>query len=153
MSKHLLFVCISVLLLGCNIRYQDVEFKQVDTVIVEHTDDNTIVIDLFLVLHNPNTFGVDLSKADLVLHLNDTEVTHLRQTLDARMKPNANFDLPVRFDVSLDDIEMPKGLVGTLLTTLFNKKVSYTVSGTIKAGKGRIKLPVSIDYSGDLDLT
>ncbi len=95
-------------------------------------------------LFNPNGFGLDITEMDFDVFVDGKKVTHITQPLQATMKANSEFSLPMAFDIPL--MEVFKGVKPTIAEMLTTREIKVKVDGTltVKAGVS-VKVPVSYE--------
>ena len=120
-------------------RMEDVKFGS-----VSFSDGLSVVLNGNAVFDNPNKIGANISSVDLDMYVNGKKVTHINQEVHTTMPANAEFKLPLTFNVPLKEVfKDAKPTLGDI----FNKrKIEYRLVGTLKVAVGYIQVEVPIDH-------
>ncbi len=57
-----------------------------------------------MICHNPNQLGADITEMDIDLFINDQKVTHITQSLRARIPARSDFSVPLELKIPLEDV-------------------------------------------------
>lgn len=100
-----------------------------------------------MIFNNPNAFALDLAKANIVASIDSVEVSTITQEYDAIMPANADFPMPVRITMDLKKLYQQDGLMAISkgLKIMSQRKLDVHFKGTIKVGKGGVKVSAPID--------
>jgi LEA14-like dessication related protein len=95
-----------------------------------------------LIYYNPNNFGVDLSKVDCDMYLDNNFLG--RFTLDTLMHipRNAEFTVPAHVDVDM------RNIFKNALNVFFSREVLVGAKGTTRVGKGGVFITIPFNYEG-----
>ncbi len=99
------------------------------------------------IFHNPNLLGAKVTAIDFDVFINEKKVTRIQEEVSATMKANAEFSLPLSFEIPLEKvIEDIQPTIGDI----FKKKmVGYKLKGTINVGLGNLELKVPVEMEGE----
>ena len=122
-------------------RIENVKFKS-----LSFTNGLSVTLQGDAIFHNPNPIGAKVTEIDLDVYINDKKVTHIRQEVSSTMKANADFSLPLNFDIPLK--EVTKDLKPTLGNIFKKMEVEYKLDGNIKVGLGNVELRVPVEHKG-----
>jgi len=137
----LLSLIIIAFLSSCH-KPQGFEYRDIKNIKVDQLGFNQSVLQLDLVYYNPNGFGVNLSKVDCDVYINNTYLG--KYQLDTMMHINrkSEFTLPSRMNVNMETIYK------NALVALFNSDILVKVTGTTRVGKAGIFITVPFTYEG-----
>ena len=144
----ILIICL-LFLVACNAP-QKPEFQKMENVTfksVSFSGPLTVTLSGDAVFNNPNAIGANVTEVDLDVFINDKKVTHVKQNVSAIMPANADFRLPLEFDVPLKDVFKDAKIT---LNDIFKKKIlQYKLVGNIKVGLGSVEVKVPVDYADE----
>ncbi len=137
---------LTVLFSSCNAIVEPTLERIEDVDIVEMSKDR-LELTASMVLNNPNSFALDIAKADLSAFVDDVELAQINQTYDTSMPSNGEFKMPIEIKMDLKKLyrDNPIAAIGKGLQLMADKKIDVRFSGTIKVGKGSAKISVPID--------
>jgi len=145
LSFFLLFITIVISACGQpkGIAYLDVEnFK------IQQIENNKAAISLDIRLYNPNSYKLKLKDADIDVFINGNHIGKVQQAVDKYEVPKEDTCLvPVILDVDMQNI-----LGNALQIVLANGIADVKLSGTVKAGRHGIFIPIPINYEGKQDI-
>ncbi len=95
-----------------------------------------------MIYYNPNGFGLQLSRTELDVFVNEVLLGHTSQEYQITIPKKEQFVIPVTMDVDM------KNLLKNSLTTLFNNEVKVKVTGSIKVGKANVFMSFPVNYEG-----
>jgi len=121
--------------------------QKVKNVEIIEVSTKKLEIDAVMVIHNPNSFALDLAEADMKAIVDDIELAHFTQNYDAAMPARSDFDMPIRINLNLTELykDNPLSAITRGLKILNEKKLSVQFLGDIKVGRGPTKLTVLVD--------
>lgn len=93
-------------------------------------------------LYNPNNLKVKLKKADLDIFLEGRHAGEVKVKDAVMIERLDTFLLPVVLDIDMANI-LPNAL-----QLLINRDVMVKVSGTVKAGRYGVFVPIPVSYEG-----
>ncbi len=120
-------------------RIEKVEIEELNTKVVKGTAD--------MVLHNPNSFALDLASADMVAIVDDVELATIKQTYKTQMPAQSDFRMPIRLEMDLQKLyeKDPLGALGKGMQIYSKRELTIHFKGTIKVGKGGAMISVPVD--------
>lgn len=123
-------------------KMENVKFKS-----VSFSGPLTITLKGDAVFNNPNPISANVTEVDLDVFVYDKKVTHITQNVSATMPANADFRLPLQFDLPLKDVfDDGKLAIGDI----FKKKLlQYKLLGNIKVGLGSVEVRVPVEYADE----
>ncbi|CAN5130050.1 hypothetical protein BH09BAC2_BH09BAC2_20260 [soil metagenome] len=140
--KHLAFVLFAVCAIMACSSPKMVEYRDYHNFKIINAGFTTSTIALDLEYYNPNNFGMQLSKIDLDVFINDKMLGHT--TLDTLIQiPRRNtFLLPLAVNVDMQQV------FSNLLNTLVGKEVTVKATGKLKVGKSNVFMSMPVNYEG-----
>ena len=85
-----------------------------------------------LIYHNPNQLGADITEMDFDVFIDDQKVTHITQSLRARMPARSDFTLPLELKIPLEDVIQDL----SFKDLLSSRTINYQMIGHFKMGLG-----------------
>lgn len=129
--KYFLIVFLAI---SCS-KGKSVEFVKMDKMQFKKINsEGNLVLKTNATLHNGYSMGVEIAGVDFQVFLDGKHVSDVTQTESVRMKPSADFTLPLEAELSAKQLF---GSVGTLLGALSKKDKQLTIEM-----KGKIKVKV-----------
>ena len=125
---------------SCSIK--EPEFREVKKLAIKKAGLKSSTLTMEVVMHNPNGFGVDLSRADLDLYIDDSFLGRTEQQYKVHIPKNSDFSVPVSLEVNT------KTVLKNSLNVLLNEKVAFKAMGSIRLGKKGVYKTFKVDYSG-----
>lgn len=100
-----------------------------------------------MVIHNPNAFALQLSKADLKAYVDDVEIATIIQQYDTEMPAQSDFNMPIDVKMDLKKLygDEPIAAIGKALQVMADRKLDVRFKGNIKAGSASVKLTIPVD--------
>ncbi|MFK7970876.1 MAG: LEA type 2 family protein [Bacteroidia bacterium] len=148
-TLYILGLGLLVLLAACD-GPQKPEFRKMEKVnfkSVSFKGPLTVTLSGDAVFFNPNAIGADVTEVDLDVFVNEKKVTRVKQNVSASMSGNAEFRLPLEFDVPLKEVF---GDAKLTLNDIFKKKlIEYKLVGNIKVGLGSVEFKVPVEYADE----
>ncbi len=143
----LLFTIVLVFISCSSISIVEPIFERIEDVDIIEISRKKLRLNAFLVLNNPNSFALDLAQADLKALVDDIVLAKIDQTYDTKMPANSEFKMPITIDMDLEKLyqDNPLAALGKGLQIMSDKKLNVHFIGTIKVGKGSVKISVPID--------
>jgi len=102
------------------------------------------------VFYNPNTLGAQVTEIDMDVIINGKKVTRVKQDVSANMQGQAEFILPLSFEIPLEEIF--KDFKPTLGDIFKKRIIEYKLIGSIKVGLGNLELKVPVEYEDEEEL-
>lgn len=138
-----LLTAISTLfLLSCSKNLKPPEFRNIGNVRVNKVNTKETLVFLDVRYFNPNKSKLKLKWAEGDAWLEDIPIGHFKVDTSISIPANADFYLPVRMQVSMDEL-LKKSFV--LLT---QPEVTIKVEGTARVGKSGFFIKYPIHYEG-----
>ena len=119
---------------------KDLEFRSFNNVKIEKVGFASSTLSVDLVYYNPNNFGLELSRTDLDIYLNDNFLGHSTQVMQVKLPRRDQFTLPIKVDLDM------KNLLKNSLTSIFNSEVTIKAVGKIKVGKAGVYKILPFEY-------
>lgn len=137
---------LSLLLHACN-AITNPTVERIENVNIEELSTKAVRGTAEMVLHNPNSFALDLAGADLVAIVDDVELATITQGYDTSMPANAEFKMPIKLEMDLQKLydEDPIGALGKGMQIYSKRELTIHFKGEIKIGKGSAKISVPVD--------
>lgn len=147
--RFLLGLFLSTALLSCGV-FQDIEVGEVERIAIKDLGKNTLDIDLYIPVSNPNNFDVSLSKSDIDLWVNGYFMGQVELLTPVKVPKKSEGSQCISVRAHSDQIAL--FLKKEALKLLLNPVVEIEAKGYVK-GKARLfskKVPVSIKESLNL---
>lgn len=105
-----------------------------------------VVVEFDMVFDNPNNFALDLAAADIEVITDDIVVAEVHQLYDAMMPAKDEFAMPIHVEMDLKKLygDNPISAIEKGLKILNDRKLEVMMQGSIKVGKGSVKMAVPI---------
>ena len=116
-------------------------FKEFNSLTLDKLSFSGASLKLNVVYYNPNNFGLQLSRTDLDIFIDNTLLGHSSQDIQVSIPKRKDFSIPVKVDLDV------KNLLKNGITSYFNKDVNVRVLGAVKVGKGGIYKSFPVDYT------
>jgi LEA14-like dessication related protein len=146
MKRVLLFVLIAVALEACApkepVVLREVHIRSVDL----GKDGKTPVLKADAILYNPNKGSLRLKEIDLDILLNDKSAARIDQKLNAQIKGQSEFTVPLEVQLALGD----SGLLDTLLNLFGGKKYNIRFTGKIKVSVGGFPVKIPVEHRDEI---
>lgn len=133
-------ILITIFVTGCQ-KPKDLVFKNVQNVSLDNLSFNNATLKMELVYYNPNTFGLELSRTDFDIFVNNTLLGHSLQDLQLKIPSRKDFTVPLQVDLDM------KNLLKNGIMALMNKEVQVRLLGKAKIGKAGVYKSFNIDYT------
>jgi LEA14-like dessication related protein len=145
-SRFLIFILLASLLYSCT-SIEEPTLERVEDVKILTLNKSKVEINANMILKNPNSFALDLEKAELVAMLDDVEVANIDQTYETEMPARSEFKMPVYINMDLDRLynDNPLQALAKGLEIMSDRSLDVRFMGTIKAGKSVAKISVKVD--------
>ncbi len=146
------FFLIAVVLLSfSSCTFKEVEFKKVESFKLLSTDNKGAVVELFILLKNPNKMAITVSDLDMNVMVNQTNIGKIK--LADKVKINARSEKAHRFVIKANYSDIAVGGFSSLLSIIMSKKVNLTCNGNITARALGISKKMPVDFKGDVPLS
>jgi LEA14-like dessication related protein len=142
MKRALLFLLVVVALYACApkepVVLREVHIRSVDL----GKDGKNPVLKADAILYNPNKGSLRLKEIDLDILLNEKPAARIDQKLNAQIKGQSEFTVPLEVQLSLND----SGLLDTILSLFGGKKYDIRFTGKIKVSVGGFPVKIPVDH-------
>jgi len=91
---------------------------------------------------NPNNFGLQLSRTDLDIFINNNFLGHSSSDSLINIPRKNSFLLPIKFDVEMQNV------FKNAWNTLVGNEVTVKVTGSVKVGKANVFMSMPVNYEG-----
>lgn len=144
--KYITLIVLVFAILSCN-SIQEPTLISIENIDVKEMNTERIIADATLILDNPNSFALDLENLDISAVAEEIELAHIIQSLESTMPANAEFKLPVSFKMDLKKLygDNPMLALSKGLEIMAKKSLEVQFKGSIRAGKGSVKVKIPID--------
>ncbi len=148
--KKIFPILIAVVTLATSCTFKDIELvKMNDFKIIEFSEQNTQA-EVILTLKNPNNFPVTLSKIDVDLLVNGTDVGKIN--LDDNIRFPKNSTTTQSFIINGDYDKIQKNLVSNAFSILLSKKINISGKGYVKGKARMLSKKVKVEFDETMDL-
>lgn len=134
------FFYLMIFATGCQ-KPKDLVFKQVQNISLDNLSFNNATLKMELVYYNPNNFGLELSRTDFDIFVNNNLLGHSLQDLQLKIPSRKDFTVPLQVDLDM------KNLLKNGIMALTNKDVQVRLLGKAKIGKAGVYKSFNIDYT------
>lgn len=148
--KPLSFLVIVLLSLSA-CTFKEVEFKKVESFKLLNTDSKGAVVELYILLKNPNKMAITVNNLDMNVMVNQTNIGKIK--LAEKVKINAKSEMAHRFVIKANYSDIAVGGFSSLLSIIMSKKVNLTCNGNITARAMGISRTMPVDFKGDVPLS
>lgn len=145
------FLLVVVLINFSSCKFKEVEFKKVESFKLVSTDTKGAVVELYILLKNPNSMAITVSDLDMNVIVNQTNIGKIK--LEEHVKIKARTDKAHRFVIKANYSDLAVGGFSSLLSIIMSKKVNISCSGTIKARSMGVSKTMPVDFKGDVPLS
>ena len=150
MKTNLLALLLMGFLFACSSPKQP-EFQSIANPKVIQLSMKKTHIEVDVVLNNPNGVGVDITKMEVDIFVNNVHIGKTTQTHEAIIPADSNFNLPLKFEFSPKEV-LNIGSLGGLLGALKDKKVKMKYKGFVSVKVLDKELSVPFDYDDEMVL-
>jgi LEA14-like dessication related protein len=144
-----IFFTIIVAFSSC--KFKEVEFKKVESFKLLKTDNKGAIVELFILLKNPNNMSITVSDLDMNVMVNQTNIGKIN--LEQKVKINARSEKAHRFVIKANYSDIAVGGFSSLLSIIMSKKVNISCNGNIKAKALGVSKTMPVDFKGDVPLS
>lgn len=112
-----------------------------------------VVLKADAIFNNSNAIGVDINSMELEAFVDGNKVADVLQDINATMKPNADFSLPLNVRVPISKVfkDVKSGSLD-LMGILKNRGAKVQMKGLINVNFAGIKKAVPFDYEDEYKL-
>lgn len=137
--KSVALLAIAAISLSSCMTLQPIEFKSAGP--LNFTGDlKNPELTFDIILHNPNNWGVKLSRTSIKVLMNDQQMAAVNNTRKVKLKAKSNSTIPMTIKLSGD--ELAKTGLGGLLK---GRKPSFNLKGEVAVSKWWIRKKFSFD--------
>ena len=119
---------------------KDLEFKSLKNFSIDNVGFSATNIKVDVEYYNPNNFGLELSRTDFDLFVDEQFLGHSTQELQVKIPKRNLFIVPLVIALDM------KNLLKNGLTILANKEVTIKVVGKVKVGKAGVYKNFPLTY-------
>jgi LEA14-like dessication related protein len=145
MKRILLFVLIVIAVNACApkepVLLREVHIRSVDL----GKDGKNPVLKADAILYNPNKGSLRLKEIDLDILLNEKPAARIDQKLNAQIKGQSEFTVPLEVQLSLGD-----GLLDTILSLFGGKKYEIRFTGKIKVSVVGFPVKIPVEHRDEI---
>jgi LEA14-like dessication related protein len=145
------FLFAVVLLNFSSCTFKEVEFKKVESFKLLNTDSKGAVVELYILLKNPNKMAITVNNLDMNVMVNQTNIGKIN--LAEKVKINARSEKAHRFVIKANYSDIAVGGFSSLLSIIMAKKVNLSCSGNITAKALGVSRTMPVDFKGDVPLS
>jgi len=98
------------------------------------------------ILYNPNKGSVRLKEIDLDILLNGKSAAQIDQKLNAQIKSQSEFTIPVEVQLKLNEA----GLLDTILSLFGGKKYEIQFTGTLRITVGGFPVKIPVNHKDEI---
>ncbi len=106
-----------------------------------------------VVMYNPNSVGITVSKSTFDIQINEKNIGNVVQTIPFKVKAKQEFSIPIKYIFEPDEV-LKNLFLGGLGSMFRSKEAQLKIKGTvtIKAVKKEFKVPVKASKVIDLKI-
>jgi LEA14-like dessication related protein len=145
------FLIALVLISFSSCTFKEVEFKKVESFKLLNTDNSGAMVELFILLKNPNKMAITVSNLDMNVMVNQTNIGKIK--LAEKVKIDARSEKAHRFIIKANYSDIAVGGFSSLLSIILSKKVNLTCNGNITARALGVSKTMPVDFKGDVPLS
>lgn len=135
-----LLIGFTAILASCN-EPKNLEFRELKNTKLSNIGFSAATLTADVVLYNPNNFGLELSRTDLDIFVENNLFGHTSQNVQVSIPRKEVFTLPLSMDIDT------KNLLKNGFTAYSNKEVTIRALGSVKVGKMGVYKSFPVDYS------
>lgn len=141
-----------LLIIACQDLIRDIEFKRLEEVQIQTTENKKAKLKGTFILYNPNPAEVDIREANFDVWLDGKTIGTIQQSLDATLPANGEEGVTLEMDLDLSDIlTLEKGGILDMGLKLLRKEdLMVTYNGKFKTGRSSFSLPIKVEKSINL---
>ena len=142
LTSHSLLIILCTAGISCS-TLKALEYRDFKNLTISQLGFSSSSVKMDLVYYNPNNFGLQLSRTDLDIYINNTLLGHTTQEYQVTIPAREEFSIPIQIDVDM------KNLLKNAVVTFFNKQVLVKLTGTVKVGKANVFKNFPVSYEGN----
>lgn len=141
--KNILFALAAIsILASCSSSFTKPTFEKMSALKLRPPSlKGEIVLTANAIFNNPNAFGLDIDKMELIVKIDGKKVADITQDITAIMAAKTDFSLPLKIKVPAKEVfdNVKAGLFAQLFK---NKKVTVEINGDMIVSKAGVKMTV-----------
>ena len=143
----ILIMLSTLFIIGCS-GPKSPSFEKLEDLKVVSANKSKVVLSGKALYHNPNNITGTLTKTNIKILVNDTEVTEIYQEHSIAVPKAADFKVPVKFSFNPQQLfKENKGFLRNALKSFIDKKMEIQYFGTVTVQVMGIDFDVPVDYS------
>lgn len=143
--KSIIYLCLFFSFFHCTFTSEP-DFVKLDEYKITGLNKNEIKLSTNAYFHNPNDVGCEVVSTDIDVFVNGLEVSEVTQSKTIQLDAGNEFFIPLSTLIPLEKISKDKkGILGGLLTTLFNKNLKVKYEGIVTLKKMGIEFDIDIE--------
>jgi hypothetical protein len=129
------------------VRLENIKFKNVTL-----PPDLKLTFTSDAVINNPNPYALTISKVEFDVFVDGKKSTHIKQDLEIEMAPEADFSLPLSFEVPIAQKEFFKNFKNMLNGAWKKQSLKIRSVGNITIRQSRVQFDIPFDYDDEYRL-
>ena len=147
--KYILPLLLLVGSMSCSFD-EPIIFRGVKSVKVLGIKDGMVELEAVARFNNPNEMSGKLKKVNIAVLLKQDTLALLTQRENLRIEKNANFEVPIRAQLSLADLQ--GDILSNLLSIIGGRNISLRFVGEIKISSWGVNRHVPVDFESEVKL-
>ena len=137
------WVVVAMVLLNSCVPKENIVLRSVAIRQVDPGQDGNPIMKADAIFFNPNSSRMRLKRIEIDILIDGTKVARVDQHLDALIKANAEFAVPLEVQLNLKEI----GLLNTIVNLLGGKKYEIQFTGSLKVKINGFPVKVPVNYT------
>ena len=129
------------------VRLENIKFKNVTL-----PPDLKLTLISDAVINNPNPYSLTISKVEFDVFVDGIKSTHIKQDLEIEMAPDAEFSLPLSFEVPIAEKDFFKNFKNMLNGAWKKQAIKIRSAGDITIRQSRVQFDIPFDYDDEYRL-
>lgn len=129
------------------VRLENIKFKNVTL-----PPDLKLTFTSDAVINNPNLYTLTISKVEFDVYVDGKKSTHIKQDLEIEMAPDADFSLPLSFEVPIAEKGFFKNFKNILNGAWKNQSLKIRSVGDVTIRQSRVQFDIPFDYDDEYRL-
>lgn len=135
-------IALIMLVLGSCVPKEQIVLRSVVIRQVDPGADGNPLLKADAIFYNPNTSRMRLKRIEIDVLIDDTKTARVDQHLDALIKANSEFTVPLEVQLNLKEI----GLLNTIVNIFGGKKYEIRFVGNLKLKVNGFPVKVPVNY-------
>ena len=131
-------------------KFHQVEFKKFESFKLLKTTTKEALVELQVMVKNPNSFPITVSSVDLDVSLNQTNIGKV--TLNEKVRIRARSEKLQRFVIKANYSDLAVGGFSSILSMVLSKKINVSCNGTVNARSMGVSRNLPLSYKGEVPL-